>query len=95
MSREQVIAAVEGQAQRIAKRDGVSVEAATVKAWTLDAVERYESLPLDVIKRRERKMFKSTRAEAMLDDRARKRMKKTGCGYAKACSEELEAMISR
>src|ERR1700722_16294873 len=62
-NREQVVAAVEGQAQRISKRDGISVDAATVRAWTPEAVEKYEALPVDVVKRREKTMFKSTRAE--------------------------------
>jgi hypothetical protein len=91
-TRDQIVAAVERKATKIAKRDRVSLDAARVKAWTEhpEAFAAYEAAPLDVVKR-ERKTFEETKAEAELDMRARKRMKRTGSSYAKAVSEELEA----
>lgn len=89
-TRDAVCVAVEKEAEAISKRDGISMERARVRAWTDEAMEKYERLPLPVVKRAERRMGNFTKAEAELEDRARKRMRKTGCSYAKAVSQELE-----
>ncbi len=89
-TRDQVCAAVERAAEAIQKRDGISLERARVCAWTNEAMEKYERLPLPAVLKRERPMGNFTRAEARLEERARKRMRKTGCSYAKAISSELE-----
>ena len=89
-TRDQVCVAVERAAEAIQKRDGISLERARVRAWTDEAMEKYERLPLPAILKRERPMGNFTRAEARLEERARKRMRKTGCSYAKAISSELE-----
>lgn len=89
-TRDQVCVAVERAAEAIQKRDGISLERARVRAWTDEAMEKYERLPLPAVLKRERPMGNFTRAEARLEERARKRMRKTGCSYAKAISSELE-----
>jgi hypothetical protein len=92
-TREQIVAAVEGRAAKIAKRDNVSVQAAIVKAWSLPGVyDHYESLPKadgNVAKAGNQRMVRTTAAEAELDKRARKRMAKTGVSFPKATSEVL------
>jgi len=92
-TRAEIVAAVEQKAVKIAKREGISGDAALVKAWGEhpEAREAYEAAPKPVAKKAEPRMFRATPAEAELDKRARKRMRATGKSYAKAASEELEA----
>ena len=89
-TRDQVCHAVERAAEAIQKRDGISLERARIRAWSDEAMEKYERLPLPALLKRERQMGNFTRAEALLEERARKRMRKTGCSYAKAIGAELE-----
>jgi hypothetical protein len=90
-TRDEIVAAVEEKARRIAKRDGISDDAALVKAWREhpEAQAAYEAAPVAVAKKTARRMFRATAAEAELDKRARKRMRKTGQSYPQAVSSEL------
>lgn len=91
-SRSEVVAAVEGQAERIAKREGVGITAATILAWDAEAIRAYENCPKPVVKRSVGpRMFKATAAELELHSRAKKRMRKTGESYPHAVSSELQA----
>jgi len=91
-TRDQIVAAVVKKAAKITKRKGIAPDLAEAKTWAKDgAREAYESAPLPKAPVRERKFFEATPSEAELDRRARKRMKKTGVSYPKACSEELTA----
>ncbi len=93
-TRSAIAEAVERKAQKIAKRDGVSMSAALAKAWeqSPEAIAKYEATPKDEPKRAaEPKMFRCTKAEAELDHRARKlmTMSKPSLSYAQACSKAL------
>ena len=90
-TRDEIVAAVEEKARRIAKRDGIGDDASLVRAWQEhpEAQAAYEAAPLPVAKKAERRMIKTTVAEAELDKRARKRMRKTGQSYPQAVSSEL------
>jgi hypothetical protein len=90
-TRDEIVAAVEDKARKIAKRDGISDDIARAKAWTEhpEAQQAYEAAPKPVAKKAERRMFKATAAEAELDKRARKRMRKSGQSYPQAVSSEL------
>lgn len=93
-NRTTVIEAVQKKAAKIAKKTGISPELAEGKVWARrggEAQAAYESVPAGKPKRAEPKMMKITSAESELDERARKRMKRTGETYAKACSAELMA----
>jgi len=90
-TRDEIVAAVEDKARRIAKRDGISDDAARARAWNEhpEAQAAYEAALKPVAKKAERRMFKATAAEAELDKRARKRMRKTGQSYPQSVSSEL------
>ena len=93
-TREAIAAAVVRKAEKVAKREGVSPEIAQAQVWRdhPEAALAYENAPKGPPKRAERKTFQATHAEAELDSRARRRMKRTpGLSYAKACAEELTA----
>jgi hypothetical protein len=93
--RASITEAVIAKAQKVAAKKGISRELAEAKIWKRrggEAQESYESAPAGKPKRPEQKMMKVTSAEADLDERARKRMKKNaGMSYAKAVTEELMA----
>jgi hypothetical protein len=91
-SRRGLEEAVLAKAEKIAKRNGISRDEAERQVWAEDGVtEAYEQLPVGRPQARERPIVKATAAEGVLDERARKRMKRTGCTYAKACSDEVMA----
>jgi hypothetical protein len=92
VTREQIEAAVEKKAQKIAKRDGISLPKAMDQVWfgkgaeAAEAYSRMRSKP-----KTEPTMTRLTEAESELDERARKLMKKTpGTSYAKAVSQVLD-----
>lgn len=92
-SRDAICAAVEEEAVAIQKRDNISIDTARARAWDShpEAIEKYEAAPVGRPKRVERKTAEITSAEVLLDSRARARVRKSSCSYAKACSEELMA----
>lgn len=93
-SRALIEAAVIAKAAKIAKRENVTPEQAENQVWSQPGVrEAYESIPAArQPKRAEQRIYKATRAEADLDARAKRRMKKNpGCSYAKAITDELDA----
>jgi hypothetical protein len=89
-NRDEIIAAVETQALKIAKRDGISVNKALAEVWTDEAYEAYEVAPKGEPQRPIKKMFKATKAEGELDTRARTILKASGMSYPQACSQALE-----
>lgn len=91
-TRDQIVAAVEQKAQKIAKRDNIGEDLAMAKAWAEhpEAHEAYEAAPKGELPKRQPKMFQATVAETELDRRARQRVRKTGVSYPKACSYELQ-----
>jgi len=92
-SRALIEQAVVAKAAKIAQRKGLSREAAESQVWQQPGVqEAYESVPVArQPQRAEPKTYKATAAEAELDRRARKRMARTKCDYAKAITDELDA----
>jgi hypothetical protein len=92
-TREQIADAVERKATKIAKRQRIGMDAARARAWRdhPEAQLAYEQTQKAAPKRTDKRTFQCTQAEADLDDRARKRMRKTGETYARAVSKELEA----
>lgn len=89
-SRDAIVAAVEKEAEVIAKRDGLTIDRARAKVWNeTGAHEAYEAAPIGKPKQPERKVFRCTKAEAELDRIARQRVKKTGRSYAQCCSDVL------
>jgi len=99
-TREQVVAAVEAKAAKIAKRDGITIEKAEAEVWEKnpEAVEAYEQAAKTAPKQ-EPRMTRVTEAEAELDKRARKLVKRNpGMTYAKAvdnCLQEDPALYTR
>ena len=91
VSRATISAAVVKKAEKIAKKTGISREAAEGEIWSRPGVQQaYEDTPKPKQpKRAESRIFKATAAEAELDRRARKRMTKEKCTYAKAVESEL------
>jgi hypothetical protein len=91
-SRRGIEAAVVAKAESIARKKGISRDQAEREVWAKPGVtEAYERQPVGQPRKPEQRVVKTTEAEAELDRRARKRMKKSGVSYPKACSEELEA----
>jgi hypothetical protein len=89
-TRESIAEAVEAKAQKIAKRENLSMDAALSRAWSEDAHLAYERAAKGEPKRPERPMFRCTPAEARLDSAARKILKRnSGLSYAQACSKAL------
>ncbi len=89
-SRDAIVAAVEKEAEVIAKRDGLTIDRARAKVWNeTGAHEAYEAAPIGKPKQPERRTFSCTKAEAELDRLARQRMRKSGRSYAQSCSDVL------
>ncbi|MGA1998342.1 MAG: hypothetical protein ABSH45_21465, partial [Bryobacteraceae bacterium] len=93
VTRDQVVAAVERKAKKIAKREGGSLDVAAAKAWKTfpEAQQAYENAPTGEPKRPQPRMLRQTKAEAELDRRAKLRMKRSGDSYAKCVEKELSA----
>ena len=86
----EITEAVIQKAGKIARKEGISHELAEAKAWARPGVlEAYEGARPGAVKS-PRRMAKVTAAEAELDLRARKKMRKTGCTYSKAIADSLE-----
>lgn len=93
LSRAAIVACVERQAVKVAKKYNVSVEHAASSLWELnpEAQLAYEKAGLPIYKA-STPFFRATKAECELDDRARKLMKRSpGLSYAKACTSILES----
>jgi hypothetical protein len=91
-SRESIATAIRNKAAKIAAKKGISIEKAEARVWRKhpEAHRAYENAATPVAKAAERRAAMVTEAEGELDSRARKRMKRTGESYAKACQHELE-----
>jgi hypothetical protein len=92
-TRDELCAAVRVEAEaRVAKKGGSeSLSEAEARVWRKhpEAVAKYEALPLPVFKR-ERPMIRITKAEALLDQKARQVMRRNPTtSYPQACSEVL------
>jgi len=96
-TRVSISAAVDDEAARLVRKRGMSSTEAVNKVWWTPGpngrtpAEVYDSMPEPIQRQPVRKMIKVTAAEAELDRRARKRMRKTGCDYATAHGQELLA----
>jgi hypothetical protein len=92
ITRDQIVEAVESKAQKIAKREGVSLPTAISLAWEKhpEAALAYDRCAKSEPRKPERPAFRCTPAEARLDDLARKIMKRQpGLGYIAACAKAL------
>jgi len=81
-------------AVEIAKEDRIPVEAAEVRIWNKGGDrlrEIYELAKVGAPKRADRGTMKVTRAEAQLDDLARKYMKVNGCTFPEAMGATMQA----
>jgi hypothetical protein len=88
-TRDDLYAAVEKKARKIALKKGCSVELAEGRLW--ESIYKTSGVMDPPEVRREPKMMRVTKAEAELDKRGRKLMKSNpGLGYAQACSKALE-----
>ena len=91
-TRDEVVAAVRQKAaERVAKRGGdESVSEAESRVWRKypEAISKYESLPKQAAKREE-PLIRITHAEAELDSRARRVVKRDKVSYPQACSQVL------
>jgi hypothetical protein len=90
-SRDQIVAAVDEKAQKIAKRNACGLDKARAKVWREhpEAQAAYEGAPVGQPKPPQPQMFQATNAEAQLDTLARKIMKSHDLNYAQACSKAL------
>jgi hypothetical protein len=85
-TRDQVVEAVEREAQEIAKRDGISYAAALAKAWaTPGAYEAHETLPLGDPMRPDHTV-EVTRPEVTIEKRCRVLMAEKHLSYPAAFS---------
>jgi hypothetical protein len=91
-TRDEVVAAVRQKAaERVAKRGGnESLSEAESRVWQKFpfAISKYESLPKQAAKREE-PLIRITHAEAELDSRARRVVKRDKVSYPQACSQVL------
>jgi hypothetical protein len=92
VTREQICTALREKAVKIARRDGISIDLAEAKVWRKnpEALELYERVARPNPPKRERRFANQTHAEAVIDNLARKRMKRTGESYANAVRSTLD-----
>lgn len=94
-TREEVVSLVKQKAQeRVAKKGGsgkMAEAAAEAKVWEdhPEAIAKYESLPKATGIKPQETLVAITKAEGILDARARKIMKRDGISYPQACSQVL------
>src|SRR5690348_4899256 len=88
-NRDEIVDAVVKKAQKIAKRKGITLEKAEAEIWAQgDATAAYERAAPSPPPTSAATLMKNP--SDVLDERARKRMKRNpGMTYAKACDEEL------
>lgn len=92
VSRDQPCQAVRAKAVKISKRDGISIDQAEAKFMNKpEGREKYENAARPDPPKREGRFTNQTHAEALIDNLARKRMKRTRQSYTSAIRDTLDA----